>query len=1123
MQQMPDDNTGAGEPSGAHPHAGSGGVAGRVRGGGRGGMFWLGWGLGGLSLLLVAVTVGLWLRLNVGPMTLPDALRDRIEARLDAGMTQGRLEIGEMAIDLPEGGRAPVMEFRDVRLSDPDGAPRAAFPALRVQLDAGPILSGQVRPKRVEIAGAGLRLSRDGTGRFDLDLSGASGPARVTVPETMARLDTMFAAPVFDALQEVTATGLQLSMADAMTGQTMRIEDATARLTRREGQLTLTVGGALDGSRDSRVDIAILRRAAEAETEIAGVFRDLAARDLATVSPALAWLDLMRAPISGRLALRLGDDGTVGDLEARLDIGEGRVLLGQDSAPLGFNRIGAEMVYDPDTRRLSFSALRLDAPELRFAAEGHADVAEGGTAFVTQFRLSGIEAHPEGMFETPRAIEGAAVDLRLTLAPTLRIELAQATVYDGDLRARAEGMVEARDGGLAVALDLSVPELDVATALAYWPETVIAGTRRWLAGQVEAATFSGVDFAWRSGPGTAPSRALQMSLDDLVMRPLRAGPPIRDGGGVLELDGNRLVLRLDSGTITGAGAGAGGGSVDVAGSTMIVADTSVRGAEAAFDVQGRGALQDVIALLAGPPFSIFRDGDMTPERIGDGSVALSAEFRTRLERRETPATLPELGLTARAVVTEFASDALVPDRALRADRLDVTLTPDLVTVRGAAELAGISLTGTWRRALGPDAPRSSALEARAVLDRPGLAALGVVLPEWLIDGQGAADLRLDLPDGAPGTLRATSDLAGLALSVPALGWQLGRAATGTLEAEIALGPNAEITALALEGPGLQMTGRATLRPEGGGLDRLSVERLRAGTWLDVAGALVGRGAGVPPAIEIDGGRVSLADAPALDGAAGAPVAPVPVTARLNRVELGADLALTDVTGRFDAGAGLAGEFEARVNGEAEIAGLLSRGAFGPDVQVLSSDGGAVMRAAGVFRNAHGGRMQLNLQSLDAPRSYAGALRIEGPRLRDAPAMAELLNLISVVGLLEQLSGEGINLGTVDARFVLGPGRLTLTEGAAVGPSLGISMDGVYDTNARRYDMQGVVSPLYMVNGLVGALFAPRREGLFGFSYRLTGTAQGSNVSVNPLSILTPGIFREIFRRPPPDLTETETQ
>jgi hypothetical protein len=151
-----------------------------------------------------------------------------------------------------------------------------------------------------------------------------------------------------------------------------------------------------------------------------------------------------------------------------------------------------------------------------------------------------------------------------------------------------------------------------------------------------------------------------------------------------------------------------------------------------------------------------------------------------------------------------------------------------------------------------------------------------------------------------------------------------------------------------------------------------------------------------------------------------------------------------------------------------------------------------------------------------------ALRIEGPRLRDAPAMAELLNLISVVGLLEQLAATASTWAR-SRRASARSRALTLMEGTAVGPSLGISMDGVYDTDARRFDMQGVVSPLYMVNGLVGALFAPRREGLFGFSYRLTGTAQDSNVTVNPLSILTPGIFREIFRRPPPELTETETQ
>jgi hypothetical protein len=35
-------------------------------------MWWLGWGFGGLSLLLFLLVGGLWLRLNVAPMTLPD-------------------------------------------------------------------------------------------------------------------------------------------------------------------------------------------------------------------------------------------------------------------------------------------------------------------------------------------------------------------------------------------------------------------------------------------------------------------------------------------------------------------------------------------------------------------------------------------------------------------------------------------------------------------------------------------------------------------------------------------------------------------------------------------------------------------------------------------------------------------------------------------------------------------------------------------------------------------------------------------------------------------------------------------------------------------------------------------
>ncbi len=65
------------------------------------------------------------------------------------------------------------------------------------------------------------------------------------------------------------------------------------------------------------------------------------------------------------------------------------------------------------------------------------------------------------------------------------------------------------------------------------------------------------------------------------------------------------------------------------------------------------------------------------------------------------------------------------------------------------------------------------------------------------------------------------------------------------------------------------------------------------------------------------------------------------------------------------------------------------------------------------------------------------------------------------------------------------------------------------------DMQGVISPFYAVNA-IGRIFSRKGEGgLVGFTFRLRGGPDDPRVDVNPLSLFTPGMFREIFRRSPP--------
>ncbi len=185
--------------------------------------------------------------------------------------------------------------------------------------------------------------------------------------------------------------------------------------------------------------------------------------------------------------------------------------------------------------------------------------------------------------------------------------------------------------------------------------------------------------------------------------------------------------------------------------------------------------------------------------------------------------------------------------------------------------------------------------------------------------------------------------------------------------------------------------------------------------------------------------------------------------------------------------GANGRFSGKVNDGAAISGAVvpqgTRSAF----RIQSDNAGGVLRSAGLLKNARNGDMDLTLRPATAKGSYNGKLTVRQLRLKDAPALAALLNALSVIGILEQLAGDGIHFSEVEANFHLSPKVVTLTQGTAVGASMGISMEGYYFMESGEMDMQGVFSPIYLVNS-VGNLFTRKGEGLLGFNYRLNGPA-----------------------------------
>jgi hypothetical protein len=237
---------------------------------------------------------------------------------------------------------------------------------------------------------------------------------------------------------------------------------------------------------------------------------------------------------------------------------------------------------------------------------------------------------------------------------------------------------------------------------------------------------------------------------------------------------------------------------------------------------------------------------------------------------------------------------------------------------------------------------------------------------------------------------------------------------------------------------------------------------------------------------------------------------------LDRLQVTDTIALTQMKGEFDVARGMDGRFSATLNGGTGVSGRIIPKDGRNAVQLSAADAGGVLRSANIARQVQGGTLSLTLVPVGDGGAFNGRAEITDVRIKDAPTIAALVNAVSVVGLINELNGDGIYFDTVDADFRLSPDRVTLTQASATGASLGISMDGVFATDTGQMALQGVISPVYMLNGI--ASFLTRKgEGLLGFNYSIGGTVKNPSVSVNPLSGFVPGALRDIFRSDPPTL------
>lgn len=1069
-----------------------------------------------LLVLTMVIAVGAVYFFYDRPVVMPAWVEARIEQRLEEEFPQVKISFGELRLLMEEGWR-PRVRLRDVVVSTSEGAELIRFSEARVRFSMPALRRGKAQPAEVALRGVFATLVRapDGSLAIQTALGGtATGTKPTRTPgDLVTQVDAVLQQPGLAALEHAEMRGLTLQYIDQRAEQAFTLDGGRLIAERKDGALVVNADLALLGEGPGVTTLAASYTSVIGQTEAQFGLRidDVSTGDIATQSPAFAWMGALRAPISGALRSGVRPDGTLAPLSATLQIGAGVVQPNDGTTPIPFDAARSYFSYDSALGLVQFDELSVVSKWVTARAEGTATLTGLRTgaleAMVGQFRLTQLSANPLGLYPQPVGLDSAEVDFRLQTKP-FRLDIGRLDLFDRGQTHHAFGRLDARPEGWQVAMDARTDAIEPARILELWPQNAVGfKTRKWLAENLFAAKVRNADFALRIDPKQKPRIYLGLEFEDASARFLKTLPPISRARGHVSLDATRLVVSLDEGVVE-AGAG---GAVQVERSAFIIPDVTVKdGAPAIVRLNASGSATAALWALDQPPMAVMSRANL-PVDLGEGAVVASGTLAFPLKRGSGPKAV-EFDVTADLL--DVSSDRLIKDRTLKSQRMAVVASNTGVTIEGAGTLDGVPFDGRWQQPLGQGADKST-LRGTAQITPQALSAFNIALPDGMLRGSARADIGIDFQKGQAPRMTLRSDLTGATLAIPQLGWRKTSGARGALDMDIRLGTTPAVTTMSLSGAGLSARGKISLA-KSGGLDVMEVDSLRVGNWLDVGAALVGQGAGRAPQVIVRNGRLDLRTAQfgssggGGGGASGPPAPPMKVT--LDRLQITDTIWLQGLAGTFRTTGGIDGPFEARVNGRTGVSGRVVPQGGRTAVRLSSADAGGVLRSAGLLQQAVGGALDLSLIPVGTGGAYDGRLKIGDVSIKDAPAMAALVNAISVVGLVNEMNGDGIYFDDVEAEFRLTPNRITLSRGSATGASLGLSVDGVFATDTGQIAMQGVITPVYLLNG-IGSLLTRKGEGLLGFNYSLSGPAKSPKVSINPLSVLAPGALRNVFRGP----------
>nr|WP_286181893.1 DUF3971 domain-containing protein [Rhizobium sp. ICMP 5592] len=827
-----------------------------------------------------------------------------------------------------------------------------------------------------------------------------------------------------------------------------------------------------------------------------------------------------------------GGEGVDPKLSASIDIQPGTLYMDRDKQDL--TQANINLAYDFARQKLEivqskaqfvgtivpFSGALIDLDRIDTNA---------GKGFGIDFLIRGGTAASSISGEQPVSFDGQATGRFLAATKELQFENIGISTPLGALFGSLH--MKLGDSSPEISFGGRADKLDTTAIKQLWPFWMASKPRVWVESNLFGGTVTNAVISVFIPAGrlreAAQTGKLQLGKDELHIafdidntRLDVPGeiPPLRDTKAHFDLTGPTMSVDIASATSYFSS----GRSVTLTDSNFSIPSAYDKPLMAQLNLAISGTGDAIGELLTYKPLEVLQRTEFKPENF-NGKIAAHVDATIGLISDQKP---PPPVWKANLQLSNV--DVLKPMNNRKVTNLtgSIDADPQAVHLNAQAQIDGIPAQIDM---VEPTDSKSPAKRSRVITATLTDAQRNSVVPGLndIIDGP----VKLELTRIDEDRQAVKIDLGKAALTVPWVGWSKGSGIPATAQFE-ASGPDSQ-TALknfVLKGDGFGVSGDLVVSK--GGLTSANFSNVKLSALDDFALSVKhGKSGGYD--ISVSGNSADLrpvlarlkASSSGGNGGSADDSSSATVRANIDKVIGFNDESIRNLKGVYSVSGGhiVAADFSGLTDSGEAVVSQMSKGGGSGTIRITSGDAGAVARFADLYKHLKGGLLNLSLRSTGAD-AWDGSLDIRNFAIIDEKKLSTIVSTPSGKNGKSLNSAVKQNIDTQSqsfergfARLVFRSGALSVENGVVRGSQVGATFQGTVKDAKGNMDLTGTFMPAYGLNRLfaevpiVGFILGNGSDrGLIGITFRVTGTIEKSSMQINPLSIIAPGVFRQIF-------------